>query len=250
MDMDVEASVARLRQQVRNRPGSRPVSECSATRALWRCCRCGYRWPGACSGECDGSSIADIAYQYKAIIYDILFKASAEATITIAADPKHLGACLGGTSVLHTWRSAMTHHPHARMIIPGGGLSEDGTRWFTCRPNFFLAVRVLSRLFRRLVQHVLLAAHQAGQLQFFDVHAALADTNTFAAFVVRLRRSEWVVYSKKPFAGPQAILAYPARYGGFRETHIRPSSAFSERRDGLDVRQVRVLTDAGRRGAP
>jgi len=123
-----------------------------------------------------------------------------------------LGARLGVTSVLHTWGSAMTHHPHVHMIIPGGGLSEDGTKWIACRPNFFLAVRVLSRLFRRLVLQMLIAAHEAGQLQFFGAHAALADTNAFAAFLVPLRRSEWVVYSKKPFAGPEAVLAYLARY--------------------------------------
>src|SRR6266404_7881307 len=122
-----------------------------------------------------------------------------------------LGARLGVTSVLHTWGSAITHHPHVHMIIPGGGLSEDGTRWIACRPNFFLAVRVLSRLFRRLVLQMLIAAHEAGQLQFFGAHAALADTNAFAAFLVPLRRSEWVVYSKKPFAGPEAVLAYLAR---------------------------------------
>jgi len=156
--------------------------------------------------------IADIAYQNKAVIYDILFKASAAATITIAADPKHLGARVGVTSVLHSWGSAMTHHPHVHMIVPGGGLSEDGTRWIACRPNFFLAVRVLSRLFRRLVLQMLIAAHQADRLQFFGAHAALADTNAFAAFLVPLRRSEWVVYSKKPFGGPEAVLAYLARY--------------------------------------
>jgi len=156
--------------------------------------------------------IADIAYHNKAIIYDILLKASAEATITIAADPKHLGARLGVTSVLHTWGSAMTHHPHVHMIIPGGGLSEDGTRWIACRPNFFLAVRVLSRLFRRLVLQMLIVAHETGRLQFSGAHAALADTNAFAAFLLPLRRSEWVVYSKKPFGGPEAVLAYLARY--------------------------------------
>ena len=156
--------------------------------------------------------IADIAYQNKAVIYDILFKASAEATITIAADPKHLGARVGVTSVLHSWGSAMTHHPHVHMIVAGGGLSEDGTRWIACRPDFFLAVRVLSRLFRRLVLQMLVAAHQAGRLQFFGAHAALADPNAFAAFLVPLRRSQWVVYSKKPFAGPEAVLAYLARY--------------------------------------
>ena len=119
--------------------------------------------------------IADIAFHNKAVIYDILFKASAEATITIAADPKHLGARLGVTAVLHTWGSAMTHHPRVHMIIPGGGLSEDGTRWIACRPNFFLAVRVLSRLFRRLVLQMLIAAHEGGQLQFFGARVVFMD---------------------------------------------------------------------------
>ena len=153
-----------------------------------------------------------LALQNKKVVYDLLFRASAATLLEIAADPKHLGARLGVTSVLHTWGSAMTHHPHVHMIIPGGGLSEDGTRWIACRPNFFLAVRVLSRLFRRLVLQMLIAAHEAGQLQFFGAHAALADTHAFAAFLVPLRRSEWVVYSKKPFGGPEAVLAYLARY--------------------------------------
>ena len=156
--------------------------------------------------------ITDIAYQNKAVIYDILFKASAQATLTIAADPKHLGARIGITSVLHSWGSAMTHHPHVHMIVPGGGLSQDGSRWIACRANFFLAVRVLSRLFRRLVLQMLMAAHAAGQLQFFGDHAALADTTAFATFLIPLRRSEWVVYSKPPFGGPEAVLAYLARY--------------------------------------
>jgi len=115
-------------------------------------------------------------------------------------------------SVLHTWGSALTHHPHVHMIAPGGGLSEDGTNWVACRPNFFLSVRVLSRLFRRLVLQKLIVAHEAGRLQFFGAYAALADANAFAAFLLPLRRSEWVVYSKKPFAGPEAVLAYLARY--------------------------------------
>ena len=156
--------------------------------------------------------IADIAYQNKAVIYAILFKASAEAALTIAADPRHLGARIGITSVLHSWGSAMTHHPHVHMIVPGGGLSEDGTRWIACRANFFLPVRVLSRLFRRLVLQMLIAAHAAGRLQFFGAHAALASTTAFAAFLVPLRRSEWVVYAKTPFGGPEAVLAYLARY--------------------------------------
>ena len=156
--------------------------------------------------------IADIAYQNKAVIYDLLFKASAETLITIAADPKHLGARVGITSVLHSWGSAMTHHPHVHMIVPGGGISLDGERWVACRPGFFLPVRVLSRLFRRLFLEKLLAAHQAGRLKFFGDHAALADAQAFAAYLAPLRRAEWVVYAKRPFGGPQAVLAYLSRY--------------------------------------
>jgi hypothetical protein len=156
--------------------------------------------------------IADIAYQNKAAIYDLLFTASAETSITIAADPKHLGARIGITSVLHTWGSAMTHHPHVHMIVPGGGISLDGTRWVSCRPGFFLPVRVLSRLFRRLFLAKLVAAHKAGRLKFFGDHAALADTAAFAAFLAPMRSAEWVVYAKKPFGGPQAVLAYLSRY--------------------------------------
>jgi len=156
--------------------------------------------------------IADIAYHNKAVIYDILFRASAETTVTIAADPKRLGARIGITAVLHTWGSAMTHHPHIHMIVPGGGLSEDGSRWVSCRPSFFLPVRVLSRLFRRLFLEQLVAAHEAGRIQFFGQHAALAEPTAFAAFLAPLRRAEWVVYSKKPFGGPEAVLAYLSRY--------------------------------------
>jgi len=156
--------------------------------------------------------IADIAFQNKAVIYGILFKASAQATLTIAADPKHLGARIGITSVLHSWGSAMTHHPHVHMILPGGGLSEDGSRWIACRANFFLAVRVLSRLFRRLVLQMLIAAHAAGRLQFFGDHAQLAERHAFTAYLAPLRRIEWVVYSKRPFGGPEAVLAYLSRY--------------------------------------
>jgi hypothetical protein len=156
--------------------------------------------------------IADLAYTNKAVIYDILFKASAEATLTIAADPKRLGARIGITSVLHTWGSAMTHHPHVHMIVPGGGLSADGMRWIACRPTFLLPVRVLSRLFRRLVIEMLAAAHRDGKLVFFGAHVPLADAAAFAAFLRPLRRSKWVVYAKKPFGGPQAVLAYLSRY--------------------------------------
>ena len=142
----------------------------------------------------------------------LLFKASAETLITIAADPKHLGARVGITSVLHTWGSAMTHHPHVHMIVPGGGISLDGKRWVACRSGFFLPVRVLSRLFRRLFLERLLAAHQAGHLKFFGDHAALADAQALAAYLAPLRRAEWVVYAKRPFGGPQAVLAYLSRY--------------------------------------
>jgi hypothetical protein len=156
--------------------------------------------------------IGDIAYQNKAVIYDILFKASAQTTLTIAADPKHLGARIAITSVLHTWGSALTHHPHVHMIVPGGGISNDGKRWVACRPGFFLPVRVLSRLFRRLFLNKLLAAHEAGQLQFFGNHAKLAAARAFAAYLAPLRKAEWVVYSKRPFGGPRAVLAYLSRY--------------------------------------
>jgi predicted Zn-ribbon and HTH transcriptional regulator len=158
------------------------------------------------------AAIADIAYQNKAVIYDLLFKASAETLITIAADPKHLGARIGITSVLHSWGSAMTHHPHVHMIVPGGGISLDGERWVACRPGFFLPVRVLSRLFRRLLLEKLIAAHKAGHLKFFGNHAALVDAQAFATYLAPLRRAEWVVYAKRPFGGPQAVLAYLSRY--------------------------------------
>jgi hypothetical protein len=156
--------------------------------------------------------IADIAYQNKAVVYDILFKVSAETMLTIAADPRHLGARIGITSVLHSWGSAMTHHPHVHMIVPGGGISPDGQRWVSCRPGFFLPVRVLSRLFRRLFLEKLIAAHQAGRLSFFGDHAPLAACKAFAAYLRPLRKIEWVVYSKRPFGGPQAVLAYLSRY--------------------------------------
>ena len=156
--------------------------------------------------------IADIAYQNKAAIYGLLFTAAAEATLTIATDPKRLGAKIGITAVLHTWGSAMTHHPHVHMIVPGGGIALDGTRWMSCRPGFFLPVRVLSRLFRRLFLGKLRAAHRAGRLTFFGDRAALAAPRAFAAFLAPLRKTEWVVYAKKPFAGPHAVLAYLSRY--------------------------------------
>jgi hypothetical protein len=175
--------------------------------------------------------IADIAYQNKAAIYDLLFKASAETLITIAADPKHLGARIGLTSVLHSWGSAMTHHPHVHMIVPGGGIALDGERWISCRPGFFLPVRVLSRLFRRLFLEKLVAAHDAGHLKFFGDHARLAKRDAFIAYLAPLRKSEWVVYSKRSFAGPEAVLAYLSRY-----THRVAIS--NSRLIGLDAKGV------------
>ena len=155
--------------------------------------------------------IGDIAYQNKAVIYDLLFKASAETMLTIAADPKHLGARIGITSVLHTWGSAMTHHPHVHMIVPGGGISLDGTRWVACRPGFFLPVRVLSRLFRRLFLEKLIAAHAAGRLGSSAI-TPLSPTRRRSPPIWRRCASRMVVYAKRPFGGPQAVLAYLSRY--------------------------------------
>jgi len=198
--------------------------------------------------------IADIAYQNKAVVYDLLFKVSAETMLTIAADPKHLGARIGITSVLHTWGSAMTHHPHVHMIVPGGGISLDDERWVACRPGFFLPVRVLSRLFRRLFLEKLFAAHQAGRLSFFGDHAALADAQAFAAYLTPLRRAEWVVYAKRPFGGPQAVLAYLSRYthrvaiaNSRLITCDRTGVAFrwkDYRADGRDRKKVMTLATA------
>ena len=158
------------------------------------------------------TAIADIAYQNKAAIYDILFTASAETMTTIAADPRHLGARIGITSVLHTWGSALTHHPHVHMIVPGGGISVDGTRWVPCRPDFILPVEVLSCLFRGLFLAKLVAAHRARRLKFFGVHARLDNIRAFKAYLAPLRKSDWVVYAKRPFGGPRAVLAYLSRY--------------------------------------
>jgi hypothetical protein len=156
--------------------------------------------------------IAAIAYTNKAVIYDLLFAMAAETLRTIAADPKHLGAEVGVTLVLHTWGSALTHHPHVHGVVPGGGLALDGQRWVRCRPGFFLPVRVLSRLFRRRFLEELEQAHRAGRLRFFGEDAALADVQAFLPWLAPLRACEWVVYAKRPFAGPAAVLAYLSRY--------------------------------------
>jgi len=156
--------------------------------------------------------IADLAYQNKAVFYGLLFDVAAEVLQTIAADPKHLGARIGATLVLHTWGSALTHHPHVHGIVPGGGLSPDGTQWIACRPGFFLPVRVLSRLFRRRFLEELQGLHQAGKLKFFGEHVSLADAQAFKQWLAPMRQCEWVVYAKRPFAGPSAVLAYLSRY--------------------------------------
>jgi hypothetical protein len=156
--------------------------------------------------------ISAIAYYNKAVIYDLLFAVAAETLRTIAADPKHLGAQVGVTLVLHTWGSALTHHPHVHGIVPGGGLAPDGERWVSCKPGFFLSVRVLSRLFRRRFLEALAVAHRAGRLQFFGEYAGLSNARAFATWLAPLRDVEWVVYAKRPFAGPAAVLAYLSRY--------------------------------------
>ncbi|WP_087129164.1 IS91 family transposase, partial [Caballeronia concitans] len=156
--------------------------------------------------------ISAIAWYNKRVIYGLLFDIAADTLRTIAEDPRHLGAQIGATLVLHTWGSALTHHPHVHGIVPGGGLSPDGERWIACRPGFFLPVRVLSRLFRRRFLEALKVAHRHGQLQFFGEYTGLADSTTFARWLAPLRSCEWVVYAKRPFAGPKAVLEYLSRY--------------------------------------
>ena len=198
------------------------------------------------------AEVADIALQNKAAVYGLLFQAASETMTTIAADPKHLGARIGITAVLHTWGSALTHHPHIHMIVPGGGLSPDGSRWLSSRPAFLLPVRVLGKLFRRLFLTRLAALHDAGRLAFFGSIAHLADRCAFLRHLAPVRKKRWVVYAKPPFAGPKAVLAYLSRY-----THrVAISSSrlirFDEtgvafrykdyRRGGADRQQVMTLT--------
>ena len=158
------------------------------------------------------AALSALAYTNKELMYGLLFDIAADTLRTIAADPKHLGARIGATLVLHTWGSALTHHPHVHGIVPGGGLALDEDRWVSCRPGFFLPVRVLSRLFRRRFLEELCAAHGRGELQCFGVFAALSDPTIFAQWLAPLRKIEWVVYAKRPFAGPAAVLAYLSRY--------------------------------------
>jgi len=198
------------------------------------------------------AEIAAIAFTNKALVYDLLFKAAAETMLTIAADPQHLGARIGITAVLHTWGSAMTHHPHVHMIVPGGGIAPDGSRWISSRPAFLLPVRVLGALFRRLFLTRLLALRDAGRLAFFGKLAGLADRRAFLRYLSPVRKKRSVVYAKPPFAGPEAVLAYLSRY-----THrvaISNSRLISfdrrgvtfrykdYRRSGADRQQVMTLT--------
>ena len=158
------------------------------------------------------ASAAEIAFQNKQAVYAILFRTAAETLRRIGADPKHLGAEIGLVAVLHTWGQTLQHHPHVHCVVPGGGPSPDGARWIACRPGFFLPVRVLSRLFRRLFLDELRAAFDAGQLDFFGDLADLADPAGFVRRLRDLRRVEWVVYAKPPFGGPEQVLAYLGRY--------------------------------------
>jgi len=192
--------------------------------------------------------LRDVAYQNKRVIYDLLMKAAAETTLTIAADPKRLGARIGITAVLHTWGSAMTHHPHVHMIVPGGGLSDDASRWISSPSNFLVHEKVLARLFQGKLLAMLTHAHVEGRLTFFTTHAQLADKRAFKRFLAPLRRIKWVVYCKDPFAGPDQVLRYLSRY-----TH---RVAISNRRlvaaadDGVAFRWKDYRIDGPRRPWP
>ena len=197
------------------------------------------------------AEVADIAFQNKALVYDLLFRAASETMLTIAADPKHLGARIGITAVLHTWGSALTHHPHVHMIVPGGGIAPSGDRWVSSRPAFLLPVRVLGALFRRLFLTRLTALHQAGRLAFFGAMAHLADRRAFLRHLAPVRKRRWVVYAKPPFAGPEAVLAYLSRYTHRVAISNRRLIAFDPsgvtfrykdyRRNGLERQQVMTL---------
>jgi hypothetical protein len=175
------------------------------------------------------AEVADITFHNKALLYDLLFRAASETMLTIAADPRHLGARIGITAVLHTWGSAMTHHPHVHMIVPGGGIAPDGTRWISSRPAFLLPVRVLGKLFRRLFLTRLIELHQAGRLAFFGSIAHLTERDAFLQHLAPVRKTPWVVYAKPPFAGPEAVLAYLSRYTHRVAISNRRLIAFDER---------------------
>ena len=197
------------------------------------------------------AEVADIAFQNKAAVYDLLLRAASETMLTIAADPRHLGARIGITAVLHTWGSAMTHHPHVHMIVPGGGISLDGQRWISSRPSFLLPVRVLGKLFRRLFLTRLIDLHDAGKLSFFGSVATLADRRAFLRHLSAVRKKRWVVYAKPPLAGPEAVLAYLSRYTHRVAISNRRLLAFDEagvtfrykdyHRDGAERQRVMTL---------
>jgi Putative transposase/Transposase zinc-binding domain len=197
------------------------------------------------------TEVADIAFHNKAVVYDLLFHAASETMLTIAADHRHLGARIGITAVLHTWGSALTHHPHVHMIVPGGGIALDGEHWISSRPAFLLPVRVLGKLFRRLFLTRLIALHDAGRLAFFGNLAPLADRRAFQHHLSPVRHKRWVVYAKPPFAGPEAVLAYLSRYTHRVAISNRRLLAFDEtgvtfrykdyRRDSADRQQVMTL---------
>ncbi len=197
------------------------------------------------------AEVADIAFQNKSLVYDLLFRAASETMMTIAADPKHLGARIGITAVLHTWGSAMTHHPHVHMIVPGGGIAPDGSRWISSRPAFLLPVRVLGKLFRRLFLTRLVALHEAGRLSFFGSIANLTERRAFLRHLSPVRKKRWVVYAKAPFAGPEAVLAYLSRYTHRVAISNRRLITFNEtgvtfcykdyRRDCADRQQIMTL---------
>ena len=158
------------------------------------------------------AALGPIALQNKALMYGLLLKAAAETLITLAGDRKHLGAKIGVTAILHTWGRQLQYHPHAHLLVPGGGISPDGKSWVACKPGFLRPGRHLSDLFRRLFLEGLTAAFDAGELQFFRDLVGLNEAKAFAATLAPLRTAEWVVYAKKPFAGPEQVLAYLARY--------------------------------------
>src|SRR4051794_14979758 len=191
------------------------------------------------------AEVAQIAFQNKAAVYDLLFRAASETMLTIAADPKHLGARIGLTAVLHTWGSALTHHPHVHMIVPGGGLARDGTRWISAKPGFLLPVRVLAKLFRRLFLAGLIALHAAGRLAAFGSLSPLAERRAFLRHLAPVRTKRWVVYAKPPFAGPAAVLAYLSRYTHRVAISNRRLLAFDEA--GVTFRYKDYRRDGGQR---
>ena len=197
------------------------------------------------------TEVVDIASQNKALIYDLLFKAASQTMLTIAADRRHLGARIGITAVLHTWGSAMTHHPHIHLIVLGGGIKPDGSRWISSRPAFLLPVRVLGKLFRRLFLARLISLHHAGRPGFFGALAHLAEREAFLRHLSPVRQKRWVFYAKAPFAGPEAVLAYLSRYTHRVAKSNRRLLCIDEagvtfrykdyRRNGCDQQQIMML---------